>query len=192
MNKLLNKLYFFKLEISSVWYSALARFICMLRGIKLGTHCKFYGSSLFFKSPQSKIEIGHKVVFRSSSQSNLIGVNRRCAISAHDSAVVKIGNNCGFSGTVIGAFSFISIGNNVKCGANTLITDSDWHPEDARAGENRPIHIGNNVWIGEGVKILKGVTIGDNALIGSGSVVTKDIPANTIAAGNPCVVKREL
>ena len=51
-----------------------------------------------------------------------------------------------------------------------------------------PVHIGNNVWIGGNVVILAGVTIGDNCTIGAGSVVTKDIPANSIAVGNPARV----
>ena len=55
-----------------------------------------------------------------------------------------------------------------------------------------PVIIGNNVWIGGGVVILPGVTIGDNAVIGAGSVVTKPIPANAVACGNPCTVKKML
>lgn len=56
----------------------------------------------------------------------------------------------------------------------------------------KPIKIGNNVWLGGDVKILGGVTIGDNSIIGAGSVVTKDIPKNVIAVGNPCKVIREI
>lgn len=56
----------------------------------------------------------------------------------------------------------------------------------------KPVTIGNHVWLGGGVRVLPGVTIGDNVVIGSGSVVTKDIPTNTIAAGNPCRVIREV
>lgn len=55
-----------------------------------------------------------------------------------------------------------------------------------------PVAVGNNVWIGGSVVILPGVSIGDNSIIGSGSVVTKDIPANVIAVGNPCKVLRAL
>lgn len=55
-----------------------------------------------------------------------------------------------------------------------------------------PIRIGNNVWIGAGVSILPGVTIGDNCVIGAGSVVVKDIPPFSLAAGNPCKVIRKL
>jgi len=57
---------------------------------------------------------------------------------------------------------------------------------------NKPVHIGKNCWIGTGAIILPGVTIGDNTVIGAGSVVTKDIPANVVAVGNPCKVLREI
>ena len=55
-----------------------------------------------------------------------------------------------------------------------------------------PVHIGKNVWIGAGALIMPGVTIGENTVIGAGSVVTKDIPANVVAVGNPCRVMREI
>lgn len=57
---------------------------------------------------------------------------------------------------------------------------------------NAPIHIGKNCWIGAGVVILPGVTIGDNVVIGAGSIVTKDLPDNVVAVGNPCKVLREV
>ncbi len=57
---------------------------------------------------------------------------------------------------------------------------------------NMPIHIGSNCWLGSGVVVLPSVTIGDNTVIGAGSIVTKDIPANVVAVGNPCHVLREI
>lgn len=57
---------------------------------------------------------------------------------------------------------------------------------------NKPVHIGKNCWLGAGAIVLPGVTIGDNTVIGAGSVVTKDIPANVVAVGNPCKVLREI
>ena len=57
---------------------------------------------------------------------------------------------------------------------------------------NMPVHIGKNCWIGAGVLIVPGITIGDNTVIGAGSIVTKDIPANVVAYGNPCRVIREI
>ena len=57
---------------------------------------------------------------------------------------------------------------------------------------NVDVHIGRNVWIGAGAIIVPGVTIGDNSVIGAGSVVTKDVPANVVAVGNPCRVMRAI
>ena len=57
---------------------------------------------------------------------------------------------------------------------------------------NMPVHLGENVWVGAGAVILPGVSIGNDSVIGAGSVVTKDIPANVVAVGNPCRVLREI
>lgn len=57
---------------------------------------------------------------------------------------------------------------------------------------NMPIHIGKNCWLGAGVVVLPGISIGDNSVIGAGSVVTKDVPPNVVAIGNPCRVLREI
>ncbi len=161
------------------------------KGLKIGGNCKFTGIPYFRPKPGSLISIGNKCSFNSSKISNLIGINRKCMISTlHKNARIIIENNCGFSGTVIAAYENITIKKGTKCGANTLITDTDWHLDDPRAGIPKPILIDENVWIGEGVKILKGVSIGKNSVIGAGSVVTKSIPANVIAGGNPCKVIR--
>ena len=57
---------------------------------------------------------------------------------------------------------------------------------------NMPVRIGKNCWLGAGVIVMPGVTIGDNVVIGAGSIVTKDIPSNVVAVGNPCRVLREI
>jgi acetyltransferase-like isoleucine patch superfamily enzyme len=137
--------------------------------------------------------VGNDCTFLSSPNANLIGINHPCLVSTMTStAEIELGNDCGFSGAVIAAFHKIVLGENVICGANTLITDSDWHPEDPRSGASAPVVIGNRVWLGVNVMVLKGVTIGENSVIGAGSVVTRDIPANTVAAGNPCKVIKSL
>ena len=168
--------------------------LCALSGIAIGKGCTFYGKPKFKKlALSSKFTIGKDVCFRSRATSNLIGINRPCILSVNtDNAILEIGDGCGFSGTVIGCFEKITIGNNVRCGANTLITDSDWHPEDPRGGTCSPINIADNVWLGVNVIVLKGVSIGRNTVIGAGSVVSKDIPENVIAAGNPCRIIRQL
>ena len=89
----------------------------------------------------------------------------------------------------------VSIGDNVMIASRVYISYADWHEiydRLASPGPHAPVHIGENVWLGEGVKVCKGVTIGANSVIGAGSVVTKDIPANVIAAGNPAKPVREL
>ncbi len=161
--------------------------------MKLGKNAKFDGKCYFRRFPESSIKIGQNCLFLSRVNSNLIGINRPCSISTlTKEAKIEIGNNCGFSGTVIGAFKSIIFGQDVRCGANTLITDSDWHLEDPRTGEPKAIVIGNNVWLGVNVVVLKGVTIGNNTIIGANSLVINDIPENVIAAGNPCKVIRQI
>ena len=164
-----------------------------LKGIKLGKDPNFYGFSKIRKAKGSIIEIGKNLTMRSSATSNLIGINRPCILTtlSHE-AKLRIGNDCGFSGTVIGCYREITIGNNVMVGANSTITDGDWHPDDPRSGDLRSVIIGDNVWLGINVIILKGVTIGDRSVIGAGSIVTKSIPADVIAAGNPCKILRSL
>lgn len=90
----------------------------------------------------------------------------------------------------------IYIGDHVMIGPNVTIATAGHPlaPELRRdiAQFNIPVHIGNNVWIGANSVVLPGVTIGENSVIGAGSVVTKDIPANVVAVGNPCRVLREI
>ena len=171
----------------------LMSFRMFFREVKHGRNLRFYGFTKIKKNSRASIIIGDNCVFRSGHTSNLIGINRPCILSAFEAgSVLTIGKNCGLSGTVIGCFSEITIGNNVSCGANTLITDSDWHLDNNRTIGPSPIHIADNVWLGANVTVLKGVSIGENVIIGAGSVVTKSIPDNVIAAGNPCKVLREI
>lgn len=178
------------IRIVSLWFWTILNYCsAILWRINIGRKCKFRGKTIFRNLPFSHIKIGDKCTFLSNHRSNLIGIYTPCIISTiQQKATVEIGNNCGFSGTVIGCASYIKLGDNVRCGANTLITDSDWHIDDYRTGPNKDVIIEDNVWLGYGVKVLKGVHIGQNSLIGANSVVTKDIPANVIAAGNPCKV----
>lgn len=90
----------------------------------------------------------------------------------------------------------INIGDNVLLAPNVQIYTAGHpvDPEERLTGKEygKPITIGNNVWVGGGVIICPGVTIGDNVTIGAGSVVTGDIPSNTVAAGNPCKVIKSI
>lgn len=90
----------------------------------------------------------------------------------------------------------IYIGDYTMIGPNVTIATAG-HPILPRLREqafqyNIPVTIGKNCWLGAGVIVMPGVTIGDNTVIGAGSIVTKDIPANVVAVGNPCCVLREI
>ncbi|MGL5298895.1 MAG: sugar O-acetyltransferase, partial [Plesiomonas sp.] len=90
----------------------------------------------------------------------------------------------------------IYIGDHVMIGPNVTLATAG-HPIDPEyrkrlAQFNLPVRIGNNVWIGAGCVVLPGVTIGENSVIGAGSIVTRDIPANVVAFGNPCAVVRPI
>lgn len=152
----------------------------------------FMGFPYIAKVGGGTIKIGKNCRFISMKRGNLIGINHCCMLSTHSpNACLEIGNECGFSGITIGCFKSIKIGNKVRCGANSIITDSDWHSDDYRVGPPKPVVIHDNVWLGYGVTVLKGVEIGENSVVGAGSVVTSSIPADVIAAGNPCrVIKK--
>lgn len=90
----------------------------------------------------------------------------------------------------------ITIGNHVMFAPNVTISAAG-HPVEPglryrQAQYNLPVTIGDNVWIGAGTVILPGVSIGDNTVVGAGSIVTRNIPANVVAYGNPCRVIREI
>lgn len=175
------------------WISTISgRLVLWINNVDFAGGVKFYGLPYVRTASSAKVFVGKSCTFRSSTTSNLIGINRRCILFADKDAELIIGDKSGFSGTVIGCFKSIKIGSNVRCGANTLITDGDWHSGDSRVGPPKQVEIGDNVWLGVNVTVLKGVKIGENSIIGAGSVVVSDIPANTIAAGIPCKAIRGL
>jgi len=109
---------------------------------------------------------------------------------------IRIGDYCLISpGVRISSLRSVHIGNNAMLAANVVISDSDWHGIYNRIRPfrcSKPVVLKNNVWLGERVIVTKGVTIGENAVIGAGSVVTRDIPDNVIAAGNPARVIKSI
>lgn len=162
-------------------------------GVRLGPGCSFFGRTRFFRHPRSRIRIGAGCIFRSSPASNPSGINRPCIISTlMEGAEIDIGPNCGFSGTAIACAGKVVLGEQVRCSPNTWIIDTDGHWDDPRTGLNMPIVIESGVWLGANVSVLKGVTIGPRTLVAAGSIVTKSLPADVIAAGQPAKVLREI
>jgi len=116
-----------------------------------------------------------------------------------EGATIEVGDRTEFNNdlTIKSEGAGIRIGRDGLFGAQVEIFDSDFHdlhPERRKTGTPKlaPVEIGDNVFVGMGVRILKGATIGSDAVIGAGSVVTGAIPAGVVAAGNPARVVREL
>ena len=110
---------------------------------------------------------------------------------------IHFGKNiyCNFGVTMMDD-THIYVGDCTMFGPNVVVATAG-HPILPELREqgyqyNAPVHIGKNCWIGAGALIMPGITIGDNVVIGAGSVVTKDIPSNTVAVGNPCRVLRKI
>lgn len=148
------------------------------------------------------ITVGDNLRMNNGNAANNIGFCNPCTFIA-DGAYVYIHDNVGMSQTAVCAVGAdITIGSNTLLGGGVRIYSSDFHSmnykdrrdyktADKKNRKSSPVVIGEDCFIGSGTVILKGVTIGDRTVIGAGSVVAKSIPADCIAAGNPCkVIKR--
>lgn len=148
-----------------------------------------------------KFSIGENFAMNNSIKGNPIGCYERCTFFVDRGAVLTIGDNVGMSQAALVCHKSITIGDNVKIGGGVCIYDTDFHSldpimrrssEDLKNRAEKPVVIGNDVFIGAKSIILKGVTIGENSVIGAGSVVTKTVPANQIWAGNPAKFIRNI
>jgi len=177
-------------------------YIRRLRGLDTATSVRFYGTPIISLKAGSKIVIGKNSVICSSSSKTSLGINHAVVLrTLRPGAEIVIGENTGISGGSICAAISVEIGNECLLGANVILADTDFHaisPNSRRFSNNvldigaAPIIIGNNVFIGANSIILKGVRIGKNSTIGAGSVVTKDVPENSIVAGNPARLLRQI
>ncbi len=123
---------------------------------------------------QGKISVGNNVILENESK-----------LLAWRKGVIKIGDSVYINGATVSATVSVDIGNEVVLSGYVLIIDHDGYGLDGNPAIERPVKIGNHVWIGVKAVILKGVTIGDNSVVGGAAVVTKDVEPNTIVAGNP-------
>lgn len=171
-------------------------------GVQFGSNLLLNGMPIVSLAKSSSIRLGDRVVLTSECKHTALGVNHPIVLrTLKENACIIIGNDVGISGGSICAACKVVIGDRTMLGANVTIADTDFHPisiEDRRYTSEKSIihtseiHIGENVFIGAGTYILKGVNIGNNAVIGAGSIVTRDIPANVVAAGNPCHIIRPI
>lgn len=191
-------------KLPSFWY-------CLISGLKYKRDWQIVGGVKIIKRswfncfmlhmPNGDIEIGKGFCCNNKVTSNSIGLIQPCVFNiATPGSRIAIGNNVGISGSTICASKSVTIGDNVLIGSGCIITDTDAHPinwKDRKEGRDEnthkaPVVIGNDVFIGARCLILKGVTIGDRSVIGAGSVVTTDVPADCVVAGNPAKIVKML
>lgn len=179
-------------------YPRINRMILKSHGVVFGKNIQI-PSKVLWLIRGARITIGDNFYLSSGNGVNPIASNLQADVYVEPGATLTIGNNVGMSSTRLWIHESARIGNNVKIGGCVLITDTDAHPMDymARRSSNEgtksaPVVIEDDVWIGAHCIILKGVTIGARSVIGAGSVVTKSIPADCVAAGNPCKVIKSL
>jgi len=181
---------FFNTTIPTLFATMKFRYYC--KQLVLGKKIMILGRMQLQISKLSRISIGNKVMFINKTKFNFIGIHSKSTLAVLDNAILRIGDNTGFSGVSIYCSKFISIGTNCAIGANACIWDTDFHQIDyldRRYNKNeiksKDINIGNDVFIGAYTIILKGVTIGDRSVVAAGSVVTKSIPSDEVWGGNP-------
>ncbi len=159
-----------------------------IRGYNIDFSVALRGANIFSQSKKESIKIGKDCVIGLASiiRSGFDGeILIRKGVCIYDYTVIdihtrlEIGEN-----TLIAPFCYITDYNHVVTHKNASILEQGF--------VNQPVKIGKNVWIGTKTIILKGVRIGDNSIIGAGSVVTRDIPANSVAVGAPARVIKKI
>lgn len=176
---------------------------CRRHGVNLPKNGKiqFSGPIHWSIGRGAKVSFGENFTSYSDSQF-------RCDDHTHSifhigaGATLKIGNNSGINNASISCYNSITIGDYVKIGTGSRIMDTNWHSinwwermnpaTDMTNGQTAPVTIGNHVWLGANVLVMKGVTIGDRSVVSAGSIVTKDIPAGEVWGGNPAKFLKKL
>lgn len=196
VRKILSLVHYFIMNLSRRLLNNINHHACLHQCLA-GQDSKFYATSNILNAQKNK----NKIMIGSNSH-----IRGELFVYGHGGAI-EIGDNCYIGeNSKIWSSGSIKIGNNVLIAHSVNIHDSNSHPIDKTERQNhfveiiskghpknlfldeQPIIVGSNVWIGFNATILKGVNIGEGAIIGSCSVVTKDVPAYTVVAGNPAKV----
>ena len=181
-----------------LWWRTYVPWRVRSKGVAASSTVSYFGMPVVSIADGSSIVIGSNCSLCSVSDYTALGVNHPVVLrTLRSRARITIGSDTGMSGGVICAAREVVIGSNVLLGANVTIADTDFHAtapggrrynDDPDAIGSAPVKIGDNVFVGVGAIILKGVTIGVNSIVGAGSVVSGDVPPNSIAVGNPARV----
>ena len=182
-------------SLSPVW-----RMYLMLRSVKVGSGFTCIGRPCINLGRGGNIFLGKNVRLCNSGMANPLAEYGRCRLATvAPGAQIFIHDHVGMSSCLIACASKVEIGEGTIIGGGALIIDTDFHPRlaDGNWGTDprsvsKPIVIGKKCFIGARAIILKGVRIGDGSVVGAGSVVTKDVSAGTIVAGNPATAKKQI
>jgi serine acetyltransferase len=167
-----------------------------LQGIAVGPGIVWHGKPILHRAPGSSVSVGSECMLISRSSDTALGVNHPVILrTLGPDAELRIGAGVRMSGTSVCAVERVTIGDRCVFGANVTVADTDFHSmdpgirsvpgSDANHASHRAIEICDDVFIGGASMILKGVRIGQGAIVGAGSVVTRDVPAGVMVAGNP-------
>lgn len=196
-------------KICSSLYIGWNKIYFFLNNIKYGKNFRVFNHLYLKIHVGALVQIGNNCTIMSGAGLNPLSRNIKTCIYVGKKATLKLGNDVGISSSTLWVKESVSIGNSEAIGADCIIMDTDAHNLDWKIrcseetneyGESvdmvtaasAPIVIEDNVLVGARCIILKGVTIGARSIIGSGSIVTKDIPSDCIAAGNPCKVIKSI
>ena len=186
-------------RMQSVFASLKSRLLFWVWGIESGEGSKFEGKVILSTRRRGQIVLGKNVIFNSRISGNLAGMSHPTIIDCHaQGAKLTIGDNAGFSSVAINCRTSITIGRNVKVGADVRIYDHDFHSiesdyrkscADAMHIRKKPIVIGDDCFIGAQSIILKGTRLANETIVAAGSVVFGlDVPPKSLVKGNPAVI----
>lgn len=188
--------------VKRAWWKVGVDPLLRASGVEIAENVQIQGLPTVSMAKDSRIWIGARCVLCSDSGINALGINHPVVLrTLLPGAEIVIGADTGLSGGSICAATSVRIGVGCLIGANVTLADTDFHalaPHNRRYNRNpaeiaaAAIVIEDNVFLGAHVFVGKGVRIGRNSVIGAGSIVTRDIPANVVAAGNPAKVIRQL
>jgi acetyltransferase-like isoleucine patch superfamily enzyme len=189
--------------VSTFFWTLRTKLLLLLLGCPYGRNLRVDGHVIVRVARRGAIRLGENVVINSRTGSNLVGRTNPTILHCMGDGHITFGDNSGCSFAVLSSQSSIRIGDNTKIGGNARIYDHDYHASDylARRTAERdiavcktaPVVVGDDVLIGANAIILKGVAIGDRSVVGAGAVVSmKDIPPDSLVAGNPARIIRNL
>lgn len=181
-------------------YTLKFKFLLNINGLNYGNGVRCYNATpvLQINRNSGVVSFGKNVMFNSYTDHSW---NSKCKLIVLANATLTIGDDSGMNGAMIYCSQKVLIGNHVKIGGGTRISDSNHHSldynirrtfEDSKHAKSAPVIIGDDVFIGANCYIGKGVTIGDRSIVAAGSVVVKSIPADEIWGGNPAKFIKKL